>query len=475
MPVFQKHTGLYTDHYELTMAQGYFLHQRESTPSCFDYFFRKNPFEGGYVIFAGLRDLLEMLSVMRFDQEDCDYLASLGFAPAFLDYLRSFEFRGDLYAPEEGEVVFPYEPLVRVEGTIIETQLIETMLLNMLNFESLIATKAARIRRAAGPRLVIDFGLRRAHGLGGIHASRAAIIGGADSTSNVYSAFMFGLKSAGTQAHSWIQSYDDELSAFRDFARAYPKNCVLLVDTYDTLKSGVPNAITVAREMESRGERLFGVRLDSGDLAYLSKKARSLLDRAGLQYVRIMTSNQLDEYVISSLLSQDAPIDGFGVGTNLVTGRSDAALDGVYKLSMSGHAPRLKISETPEKIILPGIKEVFRCSDDDGFFRADCIGLSDETTIDFIFHPHRPDKSSPVASFRKEKLLRKVMDKGEVILGKKTPDELAEYAQQRLACLPEEHKRFENPHPYKVGITQKVRDHRSAIIEKIRGGFGKEG
>jgi nicotinate phosphoribosyltransferase len=301
------------------------------------------------------------------------------------------------------------------------------------------------------------------------------VIGGADSTSNVYSAFMFGLRSAGTQAHSWIQSYDDEITAFRDFATAYPKNCVLLVDTYDTLKSGIPNAIIVAREMEGRGERLFGVRLDSGDLAYLSKKARALLDNSGLQYVRIVTSNQLDEYVISSLLAQGAPIDGFGVGTNLVTGRSDAALDGVYKLSMSDDTPRLKISETPEKIILPGIKEVFRFTDADGFFRADCISQSGETDIDTIYHPHRPDKSSSVASFRKERLFRKVMDKGKIVIEKKPPGEIAKYVQQRLACLPDEHKRFDNPHVYKVGISQKLRNQRAAIIEKIRERYRKEG
>ena len=292
--------------------------------------------------------------------------------------LKAFDFKADIYAPEEGEVVFPYEPVVRVEGNIIETQIIETMLLNILNFESLIATKASRIRHAAGDRLVIDFGLRRAQGLGGVLASKAAVIGGVNSTSNVYSAFMFGLVSAGTQAHSWIQSYDDEITAFRDFARAFPKNCVFLVDTYDTLKSGIPNAITVAREMEAQGEKLFGVRLDSGDLAYLSKSARKMLDDSGLHYVKIVTSNQLDEYLIKSLLEQGAPVDAFGVGTKLVTGLDDAALDGVYKLAMSGSKPRLKISESPEKIILPGIKNVFRCIDDNGKFYADCIVLADE-------------------------------------------------------------------------------------------------
>lgn len=474
MAILEKHTGLYTDHYELTMAQGYLLNNKKDTPACFDYFFRKNPFKGGYVIFAGLIDLLEVLENLRFDDEDCNYLRSIGFAPEFVDYLKGFEFRADIHAPEEGEVVFPYEPVVRVEGNIIETQIIETMLLNILNFESLIATKAARIRQAAGDRLVIDFGLRRAQGLGGILASRAAVIGGANSTSNVYSAFMFGLTSAGTQAHSWIQTYDDEITAFRDFARAFPKRCVFLVDTYDTLKSGIPNAVIVAREMEARGERLFGVRLDSGDLAYLSKRARNMLDDAGLQYVKIMTSNQLDEYVIRSLLAQGAPVDAFGVGTRLVTGQDDAALDGVYKLSMSGNKPRLKISETPEKIILPGVKKVLRCMDSSGKFSADCIALADETDVETIYHPHQPGKSSSVGSCKKEGLFRKVMERGRIIMDRKKPAEIAEYVRARLGQLPDEHKRFENPHTYKVGISRKLMDLRSVIIDEIRGRY-KEG
>ena len=471
MAILEKHSGLYTDHYELTMAQGYLLNDKKDTPACFDYFFRKNPFKGGYVIFAGLTDLLEVLEDLRFDQEDCNYLKTIGFAPEFVDYLKGFEFRADIYAPEEGEVVFPYGPVVRVEGNIIETQIIETMLLNILNFESLIATKASRIRQAAGDRLVIDFGLRRAQGLGGVLASKAAVIGGVNSTSNVYSAFIFDLVSAGTQAHSWIQSYDDEITAFRDFARAFPKKCVFLVDTYDTLKSGIPNAIIVAREMEAHGEKLFGVRLDSGDLAYLSKTARKMLDDAGLHYVKIVTSNQLDEYVIRSLLAQGAPVDAFGVGTRLVTGQEDAALDGVYKLSMSGNKLRLKISETPEKIILPGIKNVLRCLDNNGKFYADCIVLSDEADVKIMYHPHQPGKSINIGSFRKEGILRKVMEKGRIIMDRKKPAEIAEYVNARLRQLPEEHRRFEDPHIYKVGISKKLMDLRSGIVEEIRGKY----
>jgi len=342
------------------------------------------------------------------------------------------------------------------------------MVLNILNFETLIATKAARIRRAAGNRLVIDFGLRRAHGLGGILASKAAVLGGADSTSNIYSAFLFGLTSTGTQAHSWIQAYDDEITAFRDFAKALPARCVLLVDTYDTLKSGIPNAITVAKEMRARGDRLFGVRLDSGDLAYLSKKARKMLDEGGLHYVKIVASNKLDEYVIKSLLEQGAPIDAFGVGTRLVTGHPDGALDGVYKLSMSNNKPRLKISENPEKIILLGRKNVFRCTDENGHFYADCIALDDEDEIDIIYHPHQPEKSSVVSAYKKERLLRKVMDKGRIIIERKKPEEIAANVQARLGQLPEEHKRFENLDIYKVGISKRVMDLRSMLVDEIR-------
>ena len=468
MALLEKHAGLYTDHYELTMAQGYFLNNMKDIPACFDYSYRENPFRGGYAIFAGLQDLLEILEGLRFDDEDCNYLKSIGFAPEFVDFLKKFEFKAGVYAPQEGEVVFPFEPIVRVEGNILESQIIETMVLNILNFETLIATKAARIRRAAGNRLVIDFGLRRAHGLGGILASKAAVLGGADSTSNIYSAFLFGLTSTGTQAHSWIQAYDDEITAFRDFAKALPARCVLLVDTYDTLKSGIPNAITVAKEMRARGDRLFGVRLDSGDLAYLSKKARKMLDEGGLHYVKIVASNKLDEYVIKSLLEQGAPIDAFGVGTRLVTGHPDGALDGVYKLSMSNNKPRLKISENPEKIILLGRKNVFRCTDENGHFYADCIALDDEDEIDIIYHPHQPEKSSVVSAYKKERLLRKVMDKGRIIIERKKPEEIAANVQARLGQLPEEHKRFENLDIYKVGISKRVMDLRSMLVDEIR-------
>jgi nicotinate phosphoribosyltransferase len=283
------------------------------------------------VIYCGLGDLLEVIENLRFSKNDIAFLQNQGLNEEFLSFLENFRFSGTIYSMKEGEVVFPTEPILRVEGNLIEVQLVETLLLNYLNFQSLIATKAARIRYASGNRHLSEFGLRRAQGLGSIDASKAAIVGGFNSTSNVYSAKVFDLKAIGTMAHSFVQSQPDELTAFRKFAEAHPENCTLLVDTYNTLKAGVPNAITIAKEMEKAGSRLKAIRLDSGDLAYLSKKAREMLDKQGLQYVQIAVSNQLDELVIKSLLDQKAPIDLFGVGTSIATGQPDAALDGVYK------------------------------------------------------------------------------------------------------------------------------------------------
>jgi nicotinate phosphoribosyltransferase len=466
MHILNRNTGLYTDHYELAMAQGYFQCGMGEMPAVFDYFFRKNPYEGGYVVFSGLEDLLDTLENYRFDREDCDHLEHIGFDREFIGFLRDFRFKADVYAVEEGEVVFPYQPCVRVEGNIIETQLIETLLLNILNFESLIATKAARIRQAAGDRMLMDFGLRRAQGLGGIHASRAAIAGGFDKTSNVYSAFLFGLESTGTMAHSWVQSFEDEYTAFRTFARIFPENCVLLVDTYDTLKSGLPNAIKVGKEMERTGQKLFGIRLDSGDLAYLSKNGREMLDGEGLDYVKIVASNQLDEYVIKSLTEQSAPIDAFGVGTSLVTGMGAGALDGVYKLSQINGKPSLKISDNITKVTLPGKKAVYRFRDDNGMFTADGIALDEETDFDIIHHPFEAGKSSNISGCKKEQLIHKAMHKGRKISGAKTPGEVSEYTQSRLKFLPGEGKRFMNPHIYKVGISSQLLELRQKLTRK---------
>jgi nicotinate phosphoribosyltransferase len=461
--------GMYTDFYQLTMAQGYFLSGRAETESCFDYFFRENPFNGGYVIFAGLSDVLELLENLAFDEMSLSYLKKLGFKDTFLEYLKGLRFHGTVTSVREGEVVFPMEPLLRVEGTLIEAQIIETALLNLLNYESLIATKASRVKAAAGDRRVIDFGLRRAQGLGGIHGTKAAIIGGADATSNVYAALHYDFPVSGTQAHSWVQSFNDELTAFRKYAEIYPDRCILLADTYNTLKSGIPNAITVAKELERSGHRLQAIRLDSGDLAYLSKRARQMLDHAGLSYVKIAVSNQLDEYVIRSLLEdQGAPIDIFGVGTRLITGQNSAALDGVYKLSMSDNVPRLKFSENYTKLTLPGVKTIHRYSNGDGLFYADAVALHDEPAPDFIYHPIFPVQKSSLKEFSSEPVMQKVMEKGK-ILSKSSARESAAYAKERLTHLPTEHKRFEFPHLYKVGISQKLMALRAKLVDAYQG------
>jgi nicotinate phosphoribosyltransferase len=473
MSYLDRYAGLYTDHYELTMAQGYFLQDRQDSQATFDYFFRKNPFQGGYVIFAGLGDLLEVLENLRFEPEALQYLQSIGFRDNFLRYLRDFRFQASIYAPPEVEVVFPNEPILRVEGTLVEAQIIESLVLNILNFQSLIATKASRIRQVAGERKFIDFGMRRAQGLGAIHASKAAIIGGADSTSNVYSGFAFGLQTTGTMAHSWVQSYEQELDAFRDFARSYPDKCVLLVDTYDTLKSGIPNAISIGKEMREHGHELYGVRLDSGDLSYLSKQARQMLDEAGMEGVKILVSNQLDEYVIKSLNEQKAPIDAFGVGTNLIIGRDDAALDGVYKLTQWEGKPSLKISENIEKIILPANKKLYRYFDEHNMMYADGIALEDEDHLDRIYHPHDARKRSEVQPYRSENLHRQVMDQGQLSMEKKHPEELQAYVRARLDSLPEEHRRFDNPHIYKVGISHALMQLRDQLIEEKKSYIAK--
>jgi nicotinate phosphoribosyltransferase len=463
----QKHAGLYTDLYELTMAQGYVLTGQADKPACFDYFFRETPFKNGYVLFAGLEELLSTLETFSFESDDLKYLESLGFRKPFLSYLKNFTFKGKIFSAREGEVIFPLEPALRVEGTLLETQLIETLLLNQLNFQSLIATKASRMVQAAQSRRVVEFGLRRAQGLAGISASRAAAIGGIESTSNVYASFLYGLTPSGTQAHSWIQSFPDELSAFRKYAEIYPERCILLVDTYNTLKSGVPHAIEVAKEMEAKGQKLNGIRLDSGDLAYLSKRARVLLDQAGLHYVKIVVSNQLDELLIKSLLDQGAPINAFGVGTNLVTGQQNPALDGVYKLSWLDGEPRLKISENVTKTSLPGIKKVVRYTDPEGFFYADGVLLEDEKSIEYIHHPHFPEQKSRVAHCFPESLLFKVMEEGKRLVSLSV-QEAAAYAKERLTKLSPERKRFENPHIYKVGMSQKLMETRNQLIQKYQ-------
>jgi nicotinate phosphoribosyltransferase len=357
---------------------------------------------------------------------------------------------------KEGEIIFPGEPVLRVEGSIMETQLMETLLLNFLNFESLIATKASRMRWAAGNRVLLEFGLRRAQGMGGIHATKAAISGGFNKTSNVYSAHLFGLEGSGTMAHSWVQCFDDELTAFRTYANWYPDDCVLLVDTFNTLESGIPNAIIVGRELRKNGHKLKAIRLDSGDLTYLSKKARKMLDEAGLQEVKIVASNQLDEFIIQSLLHQGAPIDIFGIGTSLVTGNPDAALDGVYKLSCFDGKATIKVSENIAKMTLPGIKNIHRFITSENQFYADGISFPDQPGYSVIYHLTEPKKHQLGKNLTKEPLMHQMMKGGKRLSPAPHPRDIASYNFKRLEQLPEEHKRFLNPQTYFTGITEQV-------------------
>lgn len=461
------YTATYTDQYQLTMAQVYYQTGRYKNRAVFDYFFRKLPFDGGYAVFCGLDTLLDILENLKFDQQDLAYMKKTGLDPDFVDYLENFEFRGTIYSSREGDLVFPTRPVLQVEADIIEAQIIETLLLNILNIQTLVATKASRMRLVAGERKLVDFGLRRAHGPGGYYASRAAIAGGFDSTSNVRAGRDFDIPISGTMAHSFVQSYDNEIDSFRDFAAGRPDDCVLLVDTYDTLKSGVPNAITVGKEMEEKGDKLKGIRLDSGDLAWLAKESRRMLDDAGLSYVKIAASNQLDEYVIKSLLDQEAPIDLFGVGTSLVIGRPDSALDGVYKLSYANHQPRIKLSETIAKVTLPDRNQVYRISDEDGkWIGADAVALEGEEDFEEIHHPFEPDRSLTFKNCSKEPLLHKVMEDGSRVIERRSLNDIQKFALSRLKKLPDEYKRFENPHIYKVGMSKGLKDERDKLIEK---------
>lgn len=462
-------SATYTDQYQLAMAQVYFDKGHEDDKAVFDYFFRDLPFDGGYAVFAGLEELLEIIEDLNFNKEDLEYLKEKGFTEDFLEYLANFKFRGNIYSCLEGDIVFPTRPVLQIESNIIEAQIIETILLNLLNFQTLIATKASRMRLVAGDATLLDFGLRRAQASGGYFATRAAMIGGFDGTSNVVAGRDYNIPVSGTMAHSFVQSYDDELEAFRDFANGRPEKCVLLVDTYNTLKSGVPNAITVAKEMQERGEELFAIRLDSGDLSYFAKESRKMLDEAGFNNVKIAASNQLDEYVIKSLLEQQAPIDIFGVGTNLVTGSPDGALDGVYKLAWAYGKPRIKISESIVKVTLPHKKQVFRIKDKMGkCIGADAVGLASEEKIKEMFHPFEPYKSLDLNDFEQEALLQPVMKEGKTLLKKRTWKEIADYSKKRLFELPIEYKRFNNPHIYKIGISSELREERDKLIRKFK-------
>ncbi|HEX5773939.1 MAG TPA: nicotinate phosphoribosyltransferase [Geomobilimonas sp.] len=473
-----RYSPLITDLYELTMLAGYLDEGMDDTPAVFDLFFRNNPFKGGYAVFAGLDTALAYLENLRFTEEELAYLAGLGlFRPLFIDFLREFRFRGTITAMPEGTVVFGREPLVTVEGTLAEAQFVETALLNILNFQTLIATKAARICQMAGKAAVIEFGLRRAHGPdGGLSVARAAYIGGARSTSNVEAGHRFGIPVKGTHAHSWIMAFPDELTAFRKYAEVFPDSCILLVDTYDTLKSGIPHAITVAKELRERGHELVGVRIDSGDLAYLSREARRMFDEAGFPQARIVASNEIDEYVIESILAERGKVDAYGVGTKLATGMGEGggALGGVYKLVRIGDQPKLKVTSDVAKATLPDRKHLLRAVAPDGAFLMDVMTLPDEAMRpgDLVYNPANPlERKQIPADARLEELRQVVMADGKRTGPTPTLDAMADRCADQRARLPQGCLRHVNPHIYKVSISRGLNDLRNRLMDEVEQGY----
>lgn len=459
---------LLTDLYELTMMQGYFKdHTNERV--VFDVFYRRNPSGSAYAVTAGLAQVIEYIKELRFEAEDIDYLASLGlFEADFLEYLRNFKFTGDIYAIPEGTVVFPKEPLLKVVAPIMEAQLVETAILNIINHQSLIATKASRVVYAAGGG-VMEFGLRRAQGPdAGVYGARAAVIGGCVGTSNVLAGQMFDIPVKGTHAHSWIMSFKTELEAFRTYAKLYPDNCLLLVDTYDTLKSGVPHAIQVFDELKAEGIKpsVYGIRLDSGDLAYLTKKARKMLDAAGHTDAIISASSDLDEYLIESLRLQGAQITSWGVGTNMITSADCPAFGGVYKLAAiedadGNFSPKIKVSENVEKVTNPGNKTVFRLYDkESGKIRADLISLADEKySADkplMIFDAIATWKKTllEAGSYTVRELLVPVFVHGECVYESPSVMEIRDYCAKELETLWDESRRFVNPQEVYVDLSE---------------------
>ena len=470
---------LLTDLYELTMMQGYFKNPTNQTV-IFDMFYRTNPCGGAFAITAGLEQMIEYIENLKFTDEDIKYLRSLNiFEEDFLEYLSNFRFTGDIYAIPEGTVVFPREPLVKVVAPIMEAQLVETAILNIINHQSLIATKANRICRAANGRTVLEFGSRRAQGAdAAIIGARAAYIGGCAGTACTISDQLFGVPAGGTMAHSWVQMFPDEYTAFKTYCQLYPNNATLLVDTYNVLKSGVPNAIRVLNEViVPKGYRPNSIRLDSGDLAYLSKKARKMLDEAGFSDVKIMASNSLDEYIIRDLLLQDAKLDSFGVGENLITSKNEPVFGGVYKLVAIENdcgelVPKIKLSETAQKITTPGFKEVYRFyGRDNGKALADYIVLADEEVDDTkpftIFDPNDIWKKKTLTNFRAEKLQVPIFKKGVQCYTSPTLEEIRSYCAEQMDTLWDEVKRFEYPHTYYVDLSQKLWDTKQHLMEEM--------
>ena len=474
---------LLTDLYELTMMQGYFETQENQTV-VFDVFFRDNPNKGGYSVMAGLDQVIDYIKNLNFSYEDVDYLRGLGlFSEDFLHYLSGFHFSGDIYAIPEGSVIFPREPLLKVVAPIMEAQLVETAILTILNHQCLIATKASRVVYAAQGDGIMEFGLRRAQGPdAGLYGARAAVIGGCVGTSNVLAGEMFDVPVMGTHAHSWIMTFKDEYTAFKEYARLYPDACTLLVDTYDTLKSGVPNAIRVFKEMRAEGLPMkgYGIRIDSGDLAYLSKKAYQMLEAEGFGDAIISASSDLDEYLIDSLKTQGAKINSWGVGTNLITSGDWPAFGGVYKLAAAKDkddaefTPKIKLSENSEKVTNPGNKTIYRIYDKEtGKIRADLICLADETFDEskdmIIFDPIETWKKTKIkgGTYTLRELLVPIFQKGACVYTSPSVMEIRDICTREKDTLWEESKRLVNPHEVYVDLSDKLYHIKSDLLEEM--------
>ena len=463
-----------TDCYELTMADGYFETGMAEDIAYFDMFFRKVPDGGGFAIMAGLEQTIDYLKNLKFTEEDIEYLRSKNmFCEEFLEYLRNFEFKCDVWAVPEGTPIFPHEPIVTVRGPVMQAQFIETMVLLTINHQSLIATKANRIVRAAKGRPVMEFGTRRAHGAeAAIFGARAAYIGGCAGTACTIADRDYGIKALGTMAHSWVQMFPDEYTAFKKYAEIYPQNCTLLVDTYNVLKSGVPAAIRVFKEMKPES---MGIRIDSGDVTYLTKKARKMLDDAGLPECKIVVSNSLDEYIIRDVILEGACIDSFGVGERLITAKSEPVYGGVYKLAAletNGELiPKIKISENVEKITNPGFKGLFRLYDKTtGKARGDVITVAGETIPEqdeyVIFDPNAVWKKTRVTNYTVRNLQVPIFKEGKCVYECPSIEEIREYCKEQVDTLWDETLRFENPQTYYVDLSQKLWDMKNRLLEE---------
>ncbi len=470
-------SALFTDFYELTMAQGYWKNNMDEQV-VFDMFFRRQPFNGGFSIFAGIETLLDSLEDFTFDEEEIAYLRDQKiFEEGFLDYLKNFKFTGDLYSFEEGSIIFPQEPLVRIHANLIEAQIIEGLVLNLCNFQSLIATKTARVWLAAKKGNVMEFGLRRAQGPdGAMGATRAAYIGGAAGTSNTLAGKIYGIPVMGTMAHSWVMSFPSELEAFEAYAKIYPDKTVFLIDTYDTLKSGIKNAIKAGAKLVEQGYN-FGVRLDSGDMSYLTNEVRKELDKAGFPQAFICVSNDLTEEIIETLVQQNAPIASWGVGTHMVTGGTESSFTGVYKLAAKKKGDEfvaaMKFSDNPAKNTNPGIKNVWRLYDESGMARADILSLSDEEIQpgqDYrYFHTMVDYRQFSYKAARVVPMLKKRLENGKRTEPRPSDAEILKQSRRRMMeqieTLDPSYKRILNPHIYKVSMTEKLKDLKLSFIK----------